>query len=421
MQSENNITKPTILIVATRRWFPAARLAMAFAAAGCRVEIACPSGHPALLTGSIAARHSLRAFAPMRSLHSAIRKSRPDLLVPADTVAAMYLHRLYQKEPSLRKGPASYIRALLQRSLGDPNNFPALASRARFLAAAQAEGVSILPTQNIPDEPALRRWLALNPLPAVLKADGTSRGEGVSIVCTTKEAVRAWRKLRAPFGLARFARRSGSEHGSLQKIPWIRRRIRTVSIQPFVHGRDSNIAVACWNGELLSAISLDVLRTSHQNGPAVLVELVQNDDMLNVARSLVKRLNLSGLCGLDFITEYTTGRSYLIEINPHATQTCHLPHGIPRDLIVSLVSALAGRPLPLLNQARKYGIIALFPFAWQSGVTKETLSSAFQDVPWEEPQLVEAGFALEKRPSYRKYVRRWRRARTQRPPVEESI
>jgi ATP-grasp domain len=413
MLPENPIVKPKILIVATRRWFPAARLAMAFADAGCQIDIACPSGHPAMLTRSITARHSFRALAPVRSLHAAIRKFQPDLLVPVDDSARSHLQRLYEKAPALHKDSACAIRRLVQQSLGHPDSFPVLASRAAFLAAAQAEGVPTLPTEDIPDETALRRWLASNPLPAVLKADGTSGGEGVSIVCTIKEAVREWRKLRSPFGLARLVKRNSSVLDPHHKVSWVRRTPRTVSIQRFVHGSDSNIAVACWNGELLGAVSLDVLRTCRQNGPAVLVELAQSQDMVNAARILVKRLNLSGLCGLDFITEYATGRSYLIEINPRATQTCHLPYGIPRNLIVSLVSALAGRPLPPLDDARKYGIIALFPLAWQCGVSAQALASAFQDVPWEEPRLVEAGFAMKNRSLYRGYVRRWGKVRAQ--------
>lgn len=373
-----------------------------------------------MLTRCIAARYSFRVLAPLRSIHAAIRKSQPDLLVPVDDSAYTHLHRLYDKAYLLHKDSAASVRCLLQRSLGDPKSYPILASRSRFLAAAHAEGISTLPTQNIPNEAALRQWLASNPLPAVLKADGTSGGEGVSIVCTTREAVTAWRKLRAPFGLARLIKRSSTELDPHHKVSWMRRRPRTVSIQPFIHGRDCNIAAACWNGELLGAISLDVLRTSRQNGPAVLVELAQTDDMLNAARILVRRLNLSGLCGMDFITEYATGRSYLIEINPRATQTCHLPHGIPRDLVASLVSAIAGRPLPVQNEARKYGVIALFPLAWQSGVTSEALSSAFQDVPWEEPHLVEAGFALKNHSFYKQYVRRWGKVGAQKSSVGQT-
>lgn len=404
MQAETTTMKPKILIITARRWFTAARLAMAFASSGCQVEIAGPSNHPVMLTRGIAARHSFYALNPIRSLHAAIRKSLPVLVVPADDLATNYLYRLYHQALSIDEGSSFFIRALLQRSLGDPESFPVLSSRTAFLAAAQSKGIPTLPTENLADQASLHRWLSVNPLPAVLKADGTSGGEGVKIVRTPAEAARAWRKLRAPLDIARVIHRTTVERDLHHIVPWILRRRRTVSIQPFISGRDANIAVACWKGELLGAISADVLQTSRPRGPAALVELSQDDQMLAAARTMVKALNLSGLCGFDFVSDDKTGRTFLIEINARATQTCHLPYGVPRDLIPALVSKLEGRALPNLNESRRRGIIALFPSAWQSGVPKEMLDSTHQDIPWEEPRLVEAGFAGKSKSLYEKYM-----------------
>jgi hypothetical protein len=409
MQLESPTMKPKILVVTTRRWFSAARLAMAFAAAECRVEIVCPSRHPVMLTRGVAARHPLRALSPVRSLHSAVHRSLPDLVVPTDDFAVAYLHRLYEGAPSIHEGSSLFIQTLLRRSLGDSASFLPLASRTKFLASASAEGIPTLPTQDVPDLPALHQWLSANALPAVLKADGTYGGEGVRIVRTEAEAVKAWRTLRAPLSFAHLVKKTGFERDSYHVIPWISRRRRTVSIQPFMHGRDSNIAVACWKGELLGAISFDVLRSWRPKGPAALVELSHNDQMLHAARTMVRKLNLSGLCGFDFLIDDVARRTTLLEINPRATQTCHLPYGVPRDLIGSLVSALAGRPLPGLNESRRRGIIALFPLAWQSGITREMLDSTHQDIPWEEPRLVEAGFAGNERSFYEKCVQVWAR------------
>lgn len=404
MQAESTAMKPKILIITARRWFTAARLAMAFTSSGCRVEIACPLNHPVMLTRGIAARHSFHALNPIRSLHAAIRKSLPLLVVPTDDLATNYLYRLYHQAPFIDEASSFFIRALLQRSLGDPESFPVLSSRTAFLAAAQSHGIPTLPTENLPDQASLDRWLSLNALPAVLKADGTSGGEGVKIVRTSAEAAKVWRKLRAPLDIARVVHKVGVERDLHHIVPWIMRRRRTVSIQPFVSGSDANIAVACWKGELLGAISADVLQVSRPRGPAALVEISQDDQMLGAARTMVKALSLSGLCGFDFVTDDKTGQTFLIEINARATQTCHLPYGAPRDLIPALVSRLQGRPLPNLNESRRRGIIALFPSAWQSGVPKEMLDSTHQDIPWDEPRLVEAGFAGKSKSFYEKYL-----------------
>lgn len=420
MHSESKTMNPGILIITTRRWFSAARLAIAFNAAGCRVEIACPRNHPALLTRGIALRHPFRALSPVRSLHAAIRKSQPDLLIPTDEIAANYLYRLYDEAPAIDEGASASIRLLLERSLGDPASFPALSSRTGFLAVAQAEGIPTPPTQDLPDLPALEQWLDENQLPAVLKADGTSRGEGVKIVCTRKDAFSQWLKLRAPLGIGHVIRKSGFESDTHHIVPWLKRQPRAVSIQPFISGQDSNIAVACWKGELLGAVSADVLRACRPKGPGALVELSHNDQMLKAVRTLVRRLNLSGLCGFDFMTEDVTGRSYLIEINARATQTSHLPYGVPRDLIASLVSALAGHPLPAVNEARRRGIIALFPLAWHSGVSREMLESTLQDIPWEEPRLVFAGFARKDKSFYSQTLPMWPGSDANEPLAGES-
>jgi hypothetical protein len=417
-----------VLIVTTRRWFSAARLAMAFSAAGAQVELASPSEHPAMLTRSITAHHHFRALQPLRSLLAAFRTCRPNLVVPTDDTITLYLHRLYNEVPGIDHAFAPFVRSLLQRSLGDPASFPILNSRTDLLAVAHQEGILTPPTEHVPNKAALHAWLACNSLPAVLKADGTSGGEGVEIVSTAKQALRAWRKLRAPLGLARVVKKTGFEQDAHHIIPWVTRRPRRVSIQPFIAGQDANMAVACWQGEVLGAVSLDVLHTWRPKGPSALVELTQNDAMWAAARAIVRRLNLSGLCGFDFIVEnpgsqQPSGKhaqTWLIELNARATQTCHLPYGTPRDLISALVAELAGRPLPAGSEASRNGVIALFPLAWQAGISNQALASTLQDIPWEEPLLVEAGFALPSESFYEKCKKLWQRAALPHPVTGES-
>lgn len=408
---------PRVLIVATRRWFSAARLAMAFAAAGAQVELLSPPGHPALLTHAIDRHHPFRALRPLRSIANAIQASGPDLVIPTDDTAVGYLHRLYSEAHRLNSELAPALRALLARSLGDPARFPLLESRTCLLTAAQKEDILAPATELVPDKSSLRDWLARNPLPAVLKADGTSGGEGVEIVNTRKQAFRAWSRLRAPLGLARAAQKACLEHDANHLLPWFTRRPRQVSIQPFIQGHDANMAVACWQGELLGAITLDVLHTWRPKGPSVLVELTQNDAMLVAARALIARLHLSGFYGFDFIVENTppgqpwvAPRAWLIEINARATQTCHLPYGAPRDLVPALLSALTSRPLPAANNAPQRGVIALFPLAWQAGLTTQMLDSTIQDIPYDEPLLAMAGLALPRESAYEKWKKLWRRA-----------
>lgn len=405
MESARPSSSPKILIASANRWFSGARLAMGFADAGCRVEIACLPRHPALLTSAIAAHHSFSTLFPVKSLYSAIRRTQPDLVVPTDEFAATNLRLLYKVAPELGGGSSELVRELLRRSLGDPESFPCLASKAEFLSVARAEGVSVLPTEDVPEEAALWDWLERNSLPAVLKADGTSGGEGVKMVRTRAEARRVWRKLRAPVGLARTCKKA-TVGGDLSHVAhWVKRRSRRVSIQPFVDGFDMNVAAACWKGEMLSAVPMDVMQAWRPKGPAALVQMSKNEEIVEAAATMVRRLGLSGLCGFDFMAEYSTGRTYLIEVNPRATQTCHLPCGIPNNPIPALVAAFTGKAASPQRRLTGPGMIALFPLAWSSGVSKEVLASTYCDVPWTEPRLVEAGLAESESSLYEKLMR----------------
>src|SRR2546422_5036658 len=81
-------------------------------------------------------------------------------------------------------------------------------------------------------------------------------------------------------------------------------------------------------------------------GHATVVRLIENREILAAVERIVRRLNLSGLHGFDFILESLTGNAYLIEINPRATQVGHLTLGHGRNLPAALFAALTGGRLP---------------------------------------------------------------------------
>lgn len=425
MQEERATVSPKILIASANRWFSGARLAMAFAAAGCRVEIVSPPGHPALLTRAVEKRHPYSALRPVQSLLAAMRSARPELIVPTDDVTGASLRLLFGRAPSFDGegvgGSSEFIHDLLWRSLGDPESFACVESRTKFLTVARSEGIRALPTEDVNEKAALLGWLERNRLPAVLKADGTSGGEGVRIVRTAAEALRAWRRLRAPVGLARTMKQAVFNRDSRHVVPWILNRPRAVSIQPFIDGYDLNVAASCWRGEVLGAVPMEVLHAWRPMGPASVVRMSGNREMLEAVRILVRRLGLSGLCGFDFMVERATGRTYLIEINARATQTCHLARGVPCDPIPALVSVIAGGEPSIAERIVGPEVISLFPLAWSSGIEKEELELSYRDIPWEEPRLVEAGFAQRQQSLYERWVWVRDRIREWRPaPGEEN-
>ena len=343
-------------------------------------------------------------FSPLRCLELAIRQANPDLILPCDELAALQLHRLHAQLSASNSATSAAVCAIIERSLGNPESYPLLESRNAFLAVAAQEGIPVPETQVVESAADVERWLLKNGLPAVLKADGTSGGEGVKIVESTDEALRAFRTLRAPLSTVVTAKRTLIDRDPNLIMPWLRRRGRSVSIQPFIPGWDANIAVACWRGEVLASVSIRVLSTSNAKGPATIVRVLPDNDMLRAARAIVQRLQLSGVCGLDFMVDEDTGVAHLIEINARATQTGHLPLGAGHDLPAALVGAMLGHEARERNPVIQSDIIALFPLAWHGNPANPLLKTAYHDVPWEEPDLVRAGLAKPSPINYPNFI-----------------
>jgi carbamoylphosphate synthase large subunit len=161
-----------------------------------------------------------------------------------------------------------------------------------------------------------------------------------------------------------------------------------VNVQRYVPGRPANSSIACWEGEILAEIHVEVLRTSEPLGPSTVVRVIEHTEMAATAAMLVRRLGLSGFCGFDFILEAGTDAAHLIEINARCTPLCHLALGQGRDPVGALTARLAGHAAPMSQPMTDKPLIAHFPQAWQQDPTSELLRAAFHDVPWEDPGLV---------------------------------
>lgn len=110
--------------------------------------------------------------------------------------------------------------------------------------------------------------------------------------------------------------------------------------------------------------------------------------MSAAAERIVRRLNLSGIHGFDFMLETQTGRAHLVEINPRATQVGHLALGPGRDLPAALYAAISGRAVQESPPITDKEIITLFPHEWLTRPESPFLQSSYHDVPWEEPDFI---------------------------------
>jgi hypothetical protein len=381
--------KPTVLIATTARWFPTARLAVALANAGFTIDAVCPLPHPLGKTGTVSQTYRYRGLSPLTSFADAIAASKPDLIVPGDDLATHHLHLLYDQEKRKHSARAS-VCELIERSLGPAENFPFLHARTRIMELAQQQGVRVPKTEVIRDSSGLGEWIAHNGFPTVLKADGSSGGDGVRVVRTLEDAEKALRVLQAPPLLARAAKRALIDQDVTLVWPSILRRRAIVNAQTFVAGREATSAVACWKGQVLAALHFEVINKEASSGPATVLRLVENSEMSSAAEKMVRRLNLSGLIGFDFMLEAQTGNAYLIEINLRSTQVGHLTLGLGRDIPAALYSAVSGQAVCPAPQVTEDDTIALFPQEWIRDSASAFLQSAYHDVPWDKPELIRA-------------------------------
>jgi hypothetical protein len=379
---------PKVLLATTCRWASAARLAVAFRRYGCVVSMICPRAHPIKLTSVKTPTFPYHGLAPFRSFHTALEAAQPDLVVPCDDLAREHLNAIYLLE--LRNERSTRLRALLERSLGNPSGYEVALSRSALIALAREQGVAAPETDVVASMEELRSWIAQFGLPTVLKVSGTSGGIGVKIARSREEAEYFFKRLQAPPRTDRVIKRALVDHDTTLLVPWLRRKSHVVNAQRFLPFPDATIAVASWRGRILASISVEVLRTTRLGGPSSLVRLIENSNMLEAARKLTSCLSLSGLNGFDFLLDASTGKAWLIEMNARATQTCYLPLGTGHNLPAALAAELSERPMFETASITDRDTIALFPQEWQNDPASEYLNSAYHDVPWEEPRLVQA-------------------------------
>jgi len=309
-------------------------LAQALDDAGAAIEVLCPPGNAMTRLPFVRKVHPYSTPHPLASLRQAIAMAAPDLVIPCDDYIASLLHQLHEAAPGDRK-----LKQLLTVSLGHPDNFPLLLSRVDVCRLAREMDVPCPETVPVIDRADFWRKLDALGLPSVLKTDRSWGGNGVAIVRTPAEAERAFARLRAYPGFPRALKRLLRDKDVRLMQQVLGGQKKALSLQRYVEGRRANAAVACWQGEVLAAVMVEVLASDRLTGPATLVRVIDDPAMFLAVCKMVAGLKLSGLCGFDFIAPADGGDAQLLELNPRVTPTSHL---VAADGQV-LAAALCGR------------------------------------------------------------------------------
>lgn len=380
-----------VLVVATNWWDLGGRIAISLARAGFDVAELSP---PASALHKLRSTSTHYVYWPWRgasSILAAIDDFKPEYIVSADDEAVAILHRLHACMRSYNKTNrrASSVCALIERSLGDPQSYALLAFRSKFMHVAQTIGVRCPRAIFVGAAYSLDSNLAKATYPIVVKADHSYGGRGIRLA-------------NDPAQLRTFVNRLAFSHTwpaacaqvayGLTLTPLIARALRRkrfVTLQEFISGRNANRAVVCLAGRVLAGISVEVINTRPRNGPAILVQTTTNREMAETATLIVKKLNLSGFHGFDFIID-STGRAWLLELNPRVTPVSALAiEGYP-NLATALFGALVERQLNTEErqpEPEAHHKIALYSTA---EFQKDEKISPYFDASWNEPEFLKA-------------------------------
>jgi glutathione synthase/RimK-type ligase-like ATP-grasp enzyme len=405
MSTCGDAERPKILVFATENNPLAARISLALVCVEFCVAALTRPGHPVREARKIPRHFAYHARFPFKSIIRAIDRWSPDLLVCTDDLAVRELQNLHKNTAASDDKAGRRISDLIELSLGPPTSFPAIRNKSDFLALAKLEGLRCPKTIVIPATGALKSSPGELTYPVVVKADHSSGGRCVRVVNSDADLRLAIWELQAPStwrGRLFLDAMLGSEALSPLRLP-LR---RTISLQEYVVGHPGNRAVICWNGKVLAGISVEVVEVMHERGAASVIRLVNHPEMATVCERMVKRLNLSGFVGFDFMID-SANRAWLLEMNPRVTQTCHFSLADGTDLAATLYAQMTNqlpRPRPAsINR----DLIALFPNEIIRAPSSSYFLSCQHDVPWEEPELVRGVLNQIRRMQIRRQARRF--------------
>ena len=377
---------PKVLLTETVRWPNVALLAIGLAKAGCHVSAVCPARHPLLKTRAVRQAFPYSGLRPLASLSAAIEAANPQIIIPCDDRAVQHLHELHARVRS-RGAAGSGVTALIETSLGSSESHPVVFARRDLLGIAREEGLRVPDTEPVNTLDDLKSWGARQAFPWVLKTDGTFGGSGVKIAHTPEEANRFTLELTRYYTAWRAVKRLLVNRDAFWLRPCWNGVKPAISIQSYIHGRPANCGVVCWQGRVLAGIGVEVVSAKGATGPATVVRVVDNPDMMTCAERIAARLGLTGFFGLDFMIEAGSGLTYLIEMNPRPTRVSCLQLGEGRDLVGALYAQLSGQAHREARCVTQKSMIAYFPDAWDA--KNEFLESSFHDTPEGEPELVQ--------------------------------
>ena len=367
-------------LLALDRWISSARVAEALQASELRVGAFCEARSP------LAATRHVDQLVPIdgTGLHPALEQfcasRRPVALVPCDERAVRALHALFAD-----RSTTTGLRELIRRSLGDPLGYAVATSKWSTQALASRLGLRVPVQHRVASVREALGFATTWGYPVILKREGTYGGIGCRVCRSDRDILSGYRGLLAPGRLHKLKGRAEAWMG--WRNGGSGRSAEQLIIQRFHEGQLAFTAAVARDGVMLKGLATLAERVHPQpTGASTVVRLRDTPDLIEMTEILVRELGYSGFIGVDFIIEHASGLAYLLEINPRVTPVTALGRRLGHDLCAAFAESFAGAIPPLREQEAT--IAALFPNEWLRDPASPFLSTAYHDVPLQDPELM---------------------------------
>ncbi len=382
-------SRPKILVFGFElRWLGPARLPRALQAAGFEVGIA---GRPRALSALTCFRDH---FFPLPEnfsgpkhfsvLQSIINTWHPDLILPSDDTAALFLSSAHFQAARLGDQPLAKI---LEHSLGNPAAIQQAGSKRLTMDTARALVLRVPASQTIASRADLTKFIARQGFPLVLKNSFGCSGKSVFICPDAAAADAAWQRLRQH---QRWEREFQARLRQLRERQFSRRWLPvdlTCTASQYIPGRCASSLAAVGGGAVLGLLtSMNEETFPDEQSPASVVRFIRHEEMRATTAQLVKHWGLTGLIGFDFQIDHA-GNAWLLECNPRPTPIAHLGKLVGEDLCLALRNWVSAAPLPRGEHKDNF-LVAHFPQELWRDPQSAHLQSAFHDVPLDDLKLL---------------------------------
>jgi predicted ATP-grasp superfamily ATP-dependent carboligase len=379
------VTRSVLLVSTATRWLGTARMPRVLARAGFDVALLAPRDSLATKSRYVSRTAFLSESATpvewLLRLIQVIDTVSPELLVPCDEMAVRLLFALaVEPPPGFKPALRARLVSLITSSLGDPRFYEPSIDKTMLPAAADTLGIPVPPyalATRIDD--AINHAATLG-YPVVLKRRFGFAGQGVAVVSTREELTDAAQRLLRPDQL------DLGEHREPQLL-----------VQAFITGPYRSQALVALRGEPLASFGWERhVATTPVKGQTSVLRFVRSPETRAFSEALCRGFGIGGFFNVQFVVDERTGDAYLLEINRRIVTHTHLGERVGQDLGRALLRALEGKPAeaaPTVDEAVG-GTVVIFPREWLRDPGSRHLAEFPSDVPWDDPELVAAMFAM---------------------------